>query len=484
VSVSPQFALDKKVFVAAFEGLFHSANAGDQWEQSDVYNQHLNRRIAFSPGWATDHRLVLGNYGGGPLFSDLTQPQLWKPKATGLLDLGMFTDVLALSPAFPSDHTLVTAYVGMYRSFDDGEHWTKLAYPASIARGFAYSPNFVVDRTMFSGSTSEGIFRSTDAGDHWTPMTAGLPLSLAVSAIQCSPAYAQDGTVFLSTWNGGVYRTSDGGTSWTKTSTGLPGDEIRALRLSPAFATDQTLFAGHIGGGLYVSKNKGASWSAANSGLPSGVPRIVEGVAISPDFATDKTMFVSLLDDGVYRSVNGGSTWTKASTGLPLDAKRSIEISPDFTKDQTLLVTSYDWCWMSNDAGNSWWRLPGLIRVNESHPAVRWSPLWTNLTVAGCDGQGLRFTGTTGAWSELEFLGKSITWYAASGPGLGNADVYVDGVLQANLDLSAGAFSVSAPVFSRAYASVGWHTIRVVNAGAKPGNASPFVASDGFEYTF
>jgi hypothetical protein len=515
VGVSPQFSVDNKVFVAAFEGFFHSTDAGDHWLQSDVYSQRLNRRIAFSPGWAQDRRIVLGNYGGGPLLSvDLPppagaaggvaigaptaasvpatvaaargvgQPTHWAPQASGIADLGMFADVLALSPSYPSDHTLFTAYVGMYRSTDDGEHWTQVPYPALIARGFAFSPGFAVDRTVFSGSTSEGVFRSTDAGDHWTQLTIGLPPSLAVSAIQASPAYTCDATVFLAAWNGGVYRTQDGGASWTKTSAGLPGDEIRALRLSPAFESDATLFAGHIGGGVSVSHDAGGSWSAANAGLPAGVPLIVEGLAVSPTFASDGTVFVSLLGDGVWRSVDGGASWSAAQAGLPLDAKRSIEISPDFASDRTLLVSTYDWTWMSTDAGASWWRLPGLIRVNESHPAVRTSGTWSALNTAGCNGQGVHVSVSAGDWTELEFRGDSIAWFAATGPGAGNAAVFVDGVRQASLDLSAAAASPSAAAYSLGFAQVGWHTIRVVNLGAQPGNPAAAIASDGFQYSF
>jgi len=39
VAVSPAFARDRSVWVAAYEGLFHSEDAGEQWHQCDIYNQ-------------------------------------------------------------------------------------------------------------------------------------------------------------------------------------------------------------------------------------------------------------------------------------------------------------------------------------------------------------------------------------------------------------------------------------------------------------
>jgi photosystem II stability/assembly factor-like uncharacterized protein len=74
LALSPDFASDTTLFVSSFEGFYRSDDAAESWSQSDVYNQRLSRRIAFSPAYATDRTLVLGNYGGGPVVACVACP--------------------------------------------------------------------------------------------------------------------------------------------------------------------------------------------------------------------------------------------------------------------------------------------------------------------------------------------------------------------------------------------------------------------------
>ena len=477
VAVSPAFARDRSVWVAAYEGLFHSEDAGEQWHQCDIYNQRIGRRAVFSPDYAHDRTLFMANYGGGPLAFVDGVPQ---PRANGVDSL--YLSVLACSPDYAHDATLVCAYVGTYRSTDRGLSWTKLVTPFSIGRSLAFSPHFAKDRTWWEGTNGEGLWRTRDAGETWERSDEGLPPDAGCASLLASPA--ADGTLWLATSEHGFFVTHDGGAHWTASNGGLSDTRMRTVRASPDVLTDNTLFLGGMGAGVFVSRDAGATWTASNSGLPQDVPLIVESFAISPDFANDRTLFVALLDDGVFVSHDAGATWTRSSAGLPRTISRALEISPDFANDHTLLLSTHAWTWTSHDAGATWQRLPGLIRVDDRHPSIERSGGWHETKAPGWNSAGYIFSETPGCSLRMGFQGKSVTWIGARGPDLGLAEVFIDGDSAGTLDLGAPLPEADARIFSRDFGGVGWHTIEIRNAGPKEGSDKRRVISDGFEVTF
>ena len=501
VAASPGFEKDRTVFMASFEGCYVSRDAGEHWDQGNLFSERLSMRAAFSPDWARDRRLVLGNFGGGPMFwlggdparlegetasaaresatGDGAEGRLWEARASGITSL--YTDELVLSPAYATDRTLFDAYVGTWRSTDDGEHWTRLMLPILITRTIALSPGFAVDRTLFAGSDREGVARSRDAGDTWT-LLAGLSPDLDVTRIAASPAFPTDRTLLLSTSNDGLWRSANAGDTWSKASEGLGTESLHTVVFSPEFAEDRTVFAGANGAGVFVSHDGGERWAAANTGLPEGVPLMVDSLAVSPAWRSDRTVFVALLDDGVFRSTDGGESWSRASGGLPLTAFRALAVSPDFPRDRTVLLTTHDGAWLSTDAGERWQRLPVHARIDDSLPQVKSTGTWNGAVGEGFQGPGCRVTKSPGASVELEFHGRSITWFSRKGPGEGTAEIFLDGKSMGRLDLSGAKAVPQVRAFEHTFPGAGWHTIRVVNAGPLPGNPSPTLATDGFAY--
>ncbi|HTE04971.1 MAG TPA: hypothetical protein VK824_02160, partial [Planctomycetota bacterium] len=156
--VSPDFGRDRTAFIGAFEGLYITTDGGDSWRECNIYSQMLNRHVFFSPDYAHDRTIFCGNYGGGVYeYTDLPAPgapggpgspagslappsggaPVLGPPAGGLpgTDRGsaqidahdplpqvprwhgrsnniaaLFSDALALSPAFASDRTMFYGY--------------------------------------------------------------------------------------------------------------------------------------------------------------------------------------------------------------------------------------------------------------------------------------------------------------------------------------------------------------------------------------
>lgn len=87
---------------------------------------------------------------------------------------------------------------------------------------------------------------------------------------------------------------------------------------------------------------------------------------------------------------------------------------------------------------------------------------WTDQGgVIGVNGKIMRSYGRDAA-IEYSFRGEYVSVYCAKGPAYGNMLVYLDGVLQTNVDLSSDTDEYGCLVWSRVFAEGGEHTIRLV----------------------
>lgn len=519
----PDFATDGMVFLGSYEGIYRSDTAGADWTQQDLYHQRLNRQVAFSPDYARDGLIYFQNLGGGVHLYRDTQPKAsvgkqgglvpgagpgaglgtpatrskpvapaattpWKALSTGMTSL--WASTMGISNTYARDRTVFAGYTKLYKSSDAGQTWTVLTTPLSAGsnttRSLTLSPDFSTDGTALLGSDQLGMFRTTSKGLGWSKVTGGLPSTFSPEQFAISPTYAADGTMFVCTRTTTLWRSTDGGDTWLNTVNGLPGPWARTIALSPQFATDGEAFIGLRGEGLFRTVDGGDTWTDANAGLPAGVNNVVGSVVVSPDYATDRTVYACTLDDGVFRSTDAGASWVPVNAGLPGDACFNMAISPAFTTDRTLVVSTYDWAWISRNAGQNWSRLPGYIRVNERHPTVflsddDWVPKGGSQNLGG----DFLVAESSGSQQTFEFFGKSITWYANLGDDAGIADVFLDADAPVSVDLYAPTTQNQVAVFTRNFDQPGWHQIVVSVTGTKhPASLGVSIRSDGFSRIF
>lgn len=527
VAASPDFSLDETVFVGSFEGFFKSTDRGETWKQSDLYNQRLCRQVTPSPDYGKDGLVFVGNYGGGPYVWQgwgsghglgpphrgtgtkraspaghgagratassadqpfpgapfLPPPLKWDVRADQITSL--YSSVLTLSPDFANDQTLFYGYMGLWRSTDSGKHWSLLNIPIDLPRAIALSPQFASDRIVFMGSGRVGTFVSNDAGDTWNEITGGLPSMIRSSWIRLSPMFPADPTLFISSTEDGVWRSQDAGATWSKASTGLLSENIRSLGISPDFVNDRLLIAGAVDEGLFRSDDAGNSWAPINNGLPSGSENIIESIAFSPDFAVDRTVFVASLFDGVFKSTDGGWNWQPAQNGLPPDAPREVALSPNYAKDQTVFLSTHFWIWRSKDGGDTWQRMPGYNRVNDTHPAVFREGNWRNYPQTECYLVSYLSSKETGAFTELEFRGDTLQWFGLKDAESGMAEIILDGDVVATVDLYSSTTLTQQLLYEETFGNTDWHSIRIRVTGTKnPLSADYFVKTDGFGFAF
>lgn len=170
---------------------------------------------------------------------------------------------------------------------------------------------------------------------------------------------------------------------------------------------------------------------------------------------------------GTYTTISGAiagaSTW-------------SVPAQPSASQDWVLLVLDNA---LPQPAGS----VP-MTKIDDTNAGIAFSGTWnTGSPNAGYYNSTIKWSTTASSYAEYTFAGTSVKWHASKNNGQGKADVYIDGVLDATVDLYSASSTASTAVFSKSGLSNASHTIRVVVRGDK--NASSgnyYVTVDAFEY--
>ncbi len=170
--------------------------------------------------------------------------------------------------------------------------------------------------------------------------------------------------------------------------------------------------------------------------------------------------------------IDGGS-WER----VPLSSRTARSVTLDLRPphDYQFAVRAVD------RAGNasSWVAGPAFRqrRVTETTADLATTAGWElHASTRYVGGRGLR-SATAGASAALTFTGSQVAWIARRGSNRGSADVFIDGVQVATVDLHRAAPAAKRIVFRHAWPASGAHTLRVRVVGT-PGH--PYVDIDGF----
>ena len=131
---------------------------------------------------------------------------------------------IAVSPGFATDHlVLVGSNNGIYRSTDSGSTWQAIGRSeigaSSVIQQIEFSPNFVEDRTLLVNVRGRGLYLVAldSAGSVSSLQNVGLTLlnsNVQFTEFRFSPTFKQDTTV-MGASRGMVYLSTDGGLTWT-----------------------------------------------------------------------------------------------------------------------------------------------------------------------------------------------------------------------------------------------------------------------------
>ncbi len=237
-------------------GLFRSEDRGDSWQFVESFWSLPARQKWFGGGFddAGIHSISVDPRGPGRVVVGVSCGGAWRTDDGGntwvVAAMGMRSDFvpeeLAADPDTQDPHRIVRCsaspdvlwtqhHCGIFRSVDNGDHWTEIADAGPSTFGFAVAVHPV------------------------DPETAWF-----VPAISDEVRVPVDGKLV-------VTRTRDGGATFDVLSDGLPDDRAYDLIYRHGLDVDETgerLIMGSTTGSLWWSANGGDSWRSFSTGLP------------------------------------------------------------------------------------------------------------------------------------------------------------------------------------------------------------------------
>jgi photosystem II stability/assembly factor-like uncharacterized protein len=437
LSISPDFAIDRTLYVVGGYQTFISTDGGNTFAQpGGWFATHRVVDLAFSPAYAADRTLFALVPDEG-IFKSVDGGTNWTP--TGLSGN---VSALAVSPDYAGDRMLLAVGEadGQLRvSTDGGDTWS----PAALTLGtggkhtLLFSPTFAGDRIILAASSTDpGAYRSEDGGATWAPVGWYDPASPypngfiggSVYALALAPHTSLDAAAYAGT-SSGIYRSNSWGTYWFQGNKGLPRLTVRALAVAPGdpnrLLAGTSFFEhlrfdtgtpGEYDGNVQLSTNGGQTWYDVSGRLER-----VQSVAFSPGFATDRIAFAAAgtlgqhgySDGGVYRSTDGGQNWSEV---LGNRICKALAFSPAFVTDRTAWVSLSTYSSalgidVSTNGGDTWTPLAPTVHAQVLVP----SPDYTvdRQLFAGTPDSGLQRS-TDGGLSWTQVLAHPVTALAIS----------------------------------------------------------------------
>jgi len=354
---------------------------------------------------------------------------------------------------------------GVWKTTDGGEHWSSI-WPDDYTQAMGALAQGS-DGTLWAGTGEanppgggltyfgDGVYKSTDNGGHWTK--TGLERSESIGRIVVDPSnpstlfVAAAGHVARSAGQRGLYRSTDAGKTWDlvltppNATTGAIDVAINPKNPQIVYGvlwdhkrTNGTRTYGGIGSGLFRSDDGGTTWKrldqmAAGQTLPAydqtqtglkadaSLGRI--GVAVAP--SNPNRVYVVFgspygPDKGFYYSDNGGDSWCSSggTTECPYAAGRAYQanggyqwwfgriwVDPD---DQNHLFNADVALRTSANGGQTW------TAINFPH-ADQHGMDWDVSTLDGDPATPNRvFLGNDGGMYRSENSGVNGTWVKAN----------------------------------------------------------------------
>ena len=319
---------------------FRSDDGGGNWYP---IRKGLRGFQLITLGYGPPSVLIAGDLNGR-IVRSLDGGRQWLPEEPTDRDYPI--TCVAFSPNFERDGVILlgTDGDGIWRSQDDGRHWTEVNFGLwdLTTLALACAPEWGRREYVFAGTT-DGVYRSHNGGRAWKAANADLE-GMAASALAISPNFSEDRTVYAGTEESGIYRSTDAGETWVHVSEGLTDLGVNALWTSPRFATDRTLAAG-TANGVFHSDDGGQRWAQVAEDFP---PVLCLAGSVNGVYA-------GLVNAGVFHSTDRGKSWEPATQGLA--ARNYVRLVPCGTKTLFALGTE-EGLLRSDDGGKSWGPVP------------------------------------------------------------------------------------------------------------------------------
>ena len=220
--------------------------------------------------------------------------------------------------------------------------WTRVGPWGGNLKALAVSPvdpDLVLAGCGFSmASDAGGLYRSTDGGATWAEAD---PFPIQVNDV-CAAGPMAPETLYAATRTG-LYRSTDDGVTW-ETVSGMASSYVIGIGVHSG-NTDILIAGLSSNNGVRRSDDGGVTWTEV--GMGSGY---MKGLGCDPEHPDTMYLAMSGLDNSLYRSTDAGISWDPIG---PAGSGWAVLVAP-FGTGETLIVTTSDGFYMSQDNGTSW----------------------------------------------------------------------------------------------------------------------------------
>ncbi len=285
-------------------GLVRSTDLGASWELVQRVNSgQAIFRICASTDSTSEQHIYAGLYAAGGVLHSSDAGKTWLKVNSGFEVIGyrlMATSQKGVNG--PSVFMHVYGF-GLFRSDDDGAHWTDLHAPyfATSLRSVAVCSTANGGEILLA-TTNDKVFRSGTNGDTWEPVAS-------INFIQCISTVGDGGggtDVYVSAYGMVIFRSTDYGTTWILENKGSDfAGFVTGMVALRTNAGETNLFACY-NGVVVRSTNNGTKWSE-----PSGYNGLgLSGINAVHDTNGTWQLLAMSSTPGYLRSTDMGASWT------------------------------------------------------------------------------------------------------------------------------------------------------------------------------
>lgn len=265
--------------------------------------------------------------------------------------------------------------VGILRSMDRGERWTKIDAPQPAAALGA------ARRSTRGARAGRGQTKAVTASSPKGPVMVAISSRVSVLA-----RIDGERNGILAGTDNGLFRSFDVSKGWEKLDFGSGLDaQVTAVFVNPA--DPERIWVGTARSGLIVSHDAGKTWGRVD-GIPSSMP--IMSVAGSP---VDASRIIVGSTQTLYLSVDKGKTFERRGGNLPLGKFTSILFNPRNPSEVYVgsALESDGGIFHSIDGGRNWARIDGAEKRLPSRRiwSMMFDPNNPNQILAGTHSSGI-----------------------------------------------------------------------------------------------
>jgi len=379
-------------------GVYRSFNAGSTWEKVlyvndstaviDVAMNPINTDILFAATWERI-RYPWGRVYGGEssgVYRSIDGGDTWQLLENGLPISDSQTGRIGLAISDSNPSTIYASYTtdattnifdGLYKSVDNGDTWTLVAYNdiSDVNASFGwYFGNVRVHPTNPNEIYVLGqlLYKTTDGGSSWNQDNW-------MHVDHHSMEYSKNNTNMILAGNdGGAYLSENGGVSWQHFEN-LPVTQFYNIEVD--YLQPERMFGGtQDNNTLRTTTGNNNDWHSILGG---------DGFQVNVDKNNSDNVYAEYQWGNLYRSTDGGNTMQWAIDGIDFNDRTNwntpVEISPF---DTNVLFYGSNKLYISTNKAVSWTPISNDL-TNGEHPSGSQSfgtltaiaPSYTNLDV-------------------------------------------------------------------------------------------------------